>query len=106
MFSQPKPMKSKSENRIAGAFEIKKRVYDYENEVIEKKRKCYVPNEYGDRFIPRRYQFNSRIDYGTSYNLNETNSSTDIFNMVIMIFLYLIATIMITIIIFSYKNPN
>ena len=48
-----KKKRSKSTNN--GNFQVKKR-QKYENEVIKYQTELYaIPNEYGDRFIPRRY---------------------------------------------------
>lgn len=78
-------MKSNSENQVAGAFKIKKREFDHHHEIIVKKERCFIPNEYGDRFIPRRYQTQARIDNGNSSNLYKTDPTTDILCMVSVI---------------------
>lgn len=75
--SRVKEMNLQTENRISGAFEIKKRVYKYENEVLTKKQRSFAPIEYGDRFIPRRYAQPSRLS-----NASQSGAALDILNLV------------------------
>lgn len=44
----------------------------------------FVPHEYGDRFIPRRYALNRNEKFLTNFNINKRNTVNDVLDMSIL----------------------
>lgn len=72
-----KPTKSSEMNQII----IKKKSQRYENEVLKCEQSVrHFPNEFGDRFISRRYT-NRLNPYESSFNLTRSDDQIDLFKL-------------------------